>query len=142
VVQNHLLQVVELLAMEPPTSGFADAIRDEKVKVLKAIHPLSPRQLARDIDSWRWAGVPFLICTAKSLSVTATEVRVTLRRSPQHVFAGIALEQGMANSLRFRLGTDAAIAIGACTRKPGDDPREADTLSPGGWHEPGPPVCS
>jgi len=84
VVQNHLLQVVALLAMEPPTSGFADAIRDEKVKVLKAIHPLSPQRLVRgqlrgyreepgvapdsqvetyaalalEIDSWRWAGVP------------------------------------------------------------------------------------
>jgi glucose-6-phosphate 1-dehydrogenase len=150
VVQNHLLQVVALLAMEPPTSGFADAIRDEKVKILKAIHPLSPQQLVRgqlrgyreepgvapdsqvetyaalalEIDSWRWAGVPFLIRTGKSLPVTATEVRVTLRRPPQHVFAGIEMEQGTPNYLRFRLGTDAEIAIGARTRKPGDDPRD------------------
>ncbi len=150
VVQNHLLQVVALLAMEPPTSGLADAIRDEKVKILKAIHPLSPQQLVRgqlrgyreepgvspvsqvetyaalalEIDSWRWAGVPFLIRTGKSLPLTATEVRVTLRRPPQQVFAGIELEQGVPNYLRFRLGTDAEIAIGARTRKPGDDPRD------------------
>ena len=150
VVQNHLLQVVALLAMEPPTSGFADAIRDEKVKILKAIHPLSPKQLVRgqlrgyreepgvapdsqvetyaalslEIDSWRWAGVPFVIRTGKSLPVTATEVLVRLRRPPQHVFAGIEMEQGVPNYLRFRLGTDAEIAIGARTRKPGDDPRD------------------
>ena len=150
VVQNHLLQVVALLAMEPPTSGFADAIRDEKVKVLKAIHPLSPARLVRgqfrgyrdepgvaadsqvetyaalalEIDSWRWSGVPFLIRTGKSLPVTATEVRVRLRPTPQHVFAGIEMERGQPNYLRFRLGTDAEIAIGARTRKPGDDPRD------------------
>ena len=150
VVQNHLLQVVALLAMEPPTSGFADAIRDEKVKVLKAIHPLSPERLVRgqfrgyrdepgvardsqvetyaalgfEIDSWRWAGVPFLIRTGKSLPVTATEVRVRLRPAPQHVFAGIELERGQPNYLRFRLGADAEIAIGARTREPGDDPRD------------------
>jgi glucose-6-phosphate 1-dehydrogenase len=150
VVQNHLLQVVALLAMEPPTSGFADAIRDEKVKVLKAIHPLSPARLVRgqfrgyrdepgvaadsqvetyaalalEVDSWRWAGVPFLIRTGKSLPVTATEVRVRLRPTPQHVFAGIEMERGEPNYLRFRLGTDAEIALGARTRKPGDDPRD------------------
>jgi glucose-6-phosphate 1-dehydrogenase len=150
VVQNHLLQVVALLAMEPPTSGFADAIRDEKVKVLKGIQPLSPANLVRGqfrgyrdepgvakdsqvetyaalaltIDSWRWAGVPFLIRTGKSLPVTATEVRVRLRPAPQQVFAGIELESGEPNYLRFRLGSDAEIAIGARTRKPGDDPRD------------------
>jgi glucose-6-phosphate 1-dehydrogenase len=150
VVQNHLLQVVALLAMEPPTSGFADAIRDEKVKVLKAIHPLSREHMVRGqlrgyreepgvapdsnvetyaalalgIDSWRWAGVPFFIRTGKSLPTTATEVRVTLRRPPQHVFAGIEMQPPAPNYVRFRLGTDAEIALGACSRKPGDDPRD------------------
>jgi glucose-6-phosphate 1-dehydrogenase len=150
VVQNHLLQVVALLAMEPPTSGLADAMRDEKVKVFKAIHPLAPARLVRgqfrgyrdeagvaagssvetyaalalDIDSWRWAGVPFLIRTGKCLPITATEVRVTLRRPPQHVFAGIELERGAPNYLRFRLGSEAEIALGARTRKPGDDPND------------------
>jgi glucose-6-phosphate 1-dehydrogenase len=150
VVQNHLLQVVALLAMEPPTSGFADAIRDEKVKVLKAIPVATPGKLVRGqmrgyrqekgvapeskvetyaalelgIDSWRWAGVPFWIRTGKSLPVTATEVRVTLRQPPQQVFAGIELEQGPPNYLRFRLGAEAEIALGARSRKPGDDPRD------------------
>lgn len=150
VVQNHLLQVVALLAMEPPTSGFADAIRDEKVKVLKAIHPLACDRMVRGqfvgyraeegvapdsnvetyaalalgIDSWRWADVPFFIRTGKSLPTTATEVRVTLRPTPQHVFAGIENHRTAPNYVRFRLGTDAEIALGACTRKPGDDPRD------------------
>lgn len=150
VVQNHLLQVVSLLAMEPPTSGFSDAVRDEKVKVLKAIKPLSHDQLVRGqfrgyreekdvapdsnvetyaalelhIDSWRWAGVPFFIRAGKSLPTTATEVRVTLRHTPQHVFAGIEMERPAPNYVRFRLGNAAEIALGACTRKPGDDPRD------------------
>ena len=150
VVQNHLLQVVALLAMEPPTAGFADAIRDEKVKVLKAIHPPACEQMVRgqfrgyraeegvardsnvetfaalslSIDSWRWAGVPFFIRTGKSLPTTATEVRVTLRPTPQHVFAGIEMHRTAPNYVRFRLGNDAEIALGACTRKPGDDPRD------------------
>lgn len=150
VVQNHLLQVVALLAMEPPTSGFSDAIRDEKVKVFKAIRPLSPDRLVRGqfrgyraekgvapdsdvetyaalelaIDSWRWAGVPFFIRTGKSLPATATEVRVTLRKAPQHVFAGIEMQRPAPNYVRFRLGNAAEIALGACTRKPGDDPRD------------------
>jgi len=150
VVQNHLLQVVALLAMEPPTSGYADAIRDEKVKVLKGIAAADPRKLVRGqlrgyrneegvakdsrvetyaalelgIDSWRWAGVPFFIRTGKSLPVTATEVRVQLRPTPQHVFAGIEMERGQPNYLRFRLGSEAEIAIGARSRLPGDDPRD------------------
>jgi glucose-6-phosphate 1-dehydrogenase len=150
VVQNHLLQVVALLAMEPPTSGFADAIRDEKVKVLKAIKPADPTRLVRgqfrgyrkeegvsptsrvetfaalalEIDSWRWAGVPFFIRAGKRLPTTCTEVRVTLRPPPQHVFAGIEMEPGPPNYLRFRLGPDAEIALGSRSRKPGDDPRD------------------
>jgi glucose-6-phosphate 1-dehydrogenase len=133
--------------MEPPTSGVADAVRDEKVKVFKAIHPLSPDRLVRgqflgyraeagvapessvetyaaialEIDSWRWAGVPFLVRTGKCLPITATEVRVTLQRPPQHVFAGIELESGQPNYLRFRLGGEGEIALGARTRQPGDD---------------------
>jgi glucose-6-phosphate 1-dehydrogenase len=150
VVQNHLLQVVALLAMEPPTSGRADAVRDEKVKVLKGIPAADPAQLVRGqvrgyrdesgvapdsqvetfaalalgIDSWRWADVPFLIRTGKRLPTTAMEVRVTLRRPPQQVFAGIEIERGGPNYLRFRLGSEAEIALGARTRKPGDDPND------------------
>ncbi len=147
VVQNHLLQVMALLAMEPPTSGAADAIRDEKVKVLRSIRAARPEQLVRgqmrgyrdeqgvapdsdretyaalelSIDSWRWAGVPFLIRTGKSLPVTATEVRVTLHRPPQRVFGGIEVEPAREpNYLRFRLGGEAEIALGARTLAPGE----------------------
>src|SRR5262249_54819849 len=74
------------------------------------------------IDSWRWAGVPFFIRTGKSLPVTVTEVRVTLHPTPQHVFAGIEMAQGAPNYLRFRLGNEVEIALGARTRTPGDDP--------------------
>jgi len=150
VVQNHLLQVAALLAIEPPTSGQADAIRDEKVKVFKSMRSGEPGRLVRGqmrgyreeegvapdstvetyaalelhIDSWRWAGVPFLIRTGKSLPVTVTEVRVELHRPPQQVFGGVALEPGrQPNYLRFRLGGEAEIALGARTLAPGDGMR-------------------
>ena len=102
VVQNHMLQVVAMLAMEPPGCNAPDGIRDEKVKVLRAVRPLGPDDVVRGqyegyrrekgvapdsevetfaavrlhIESWRWAGVPFLIRAGKSLSKTATEVMV------------------------------------------------------------------
>lgn len=147
VVQNHLLQVMALLAMEPPTSGATDAIRDEKVKVLRSIRTAQPKRLVRgqlrgyrdeegvapdsdvetyaalelSIDSWRWAGVPFLIRTGKQLPVTATEVRVSLQRPPQRIFGGVELEASREpNYLRFRLGGEAEIALGARTLAPGE----------------------
>lgn len=147
VLQNHLLQVVALLAMEPPTSGAADALRDEKVKVLKSIRPLAPERVVRgqfrgyrdepgvapdsrvetyaavelSIESWRWAGVPFFIRTGKCLPVTAMEVRVVLERPPQQVFGGIEIESAPEpNYLRFRLGGEAEIALGARTKRPGE----------------------
>jgi glucose-6-phosphate 1-dehydrogenase len=150
VVQNHLLQVAALLAIEPPTSGHADAIRDEKVKVFKSMRSAEPERMVRGqvrgyrqepgvapdstvetyaalelhIDSWRWAGVPFLIRTGKSLPATATEVRVSLHRPPQQVFGGVALEQGREpNYIRFRLGAEAEIALGARTLAPGEGMR-------------------
>jgi len=112
VVQNHLLEVVAFLAMEPPPAGDREALRDEKTKVFKAIRTLSPEHVvrgqfrgyreedgvARDsnvetfaalrlhIDSWRWQGVPFYIRTGKHLPVTATEVLVDLQRPPHMVF--------------------------------------------------------
>ena len=102
VIQNHLLQVVAYLAMEPPISIAADRIRDEQVKVFRAIPPLRPEDVVRgqfrgyqdepgvasasqvetfaamrlEVDSWRWAGVPFFIRAGKSMAVTATEVLV------------------------------------------------------------------
>lgn len=141
VVQNHLLQVVGLLAMEVPVAGYAEAIRDERVKVFRAIRPLDPGDLVRGqfrgyreepgvsaesnvetfaavrlfIDSWRWTGVPFLIRAGKKLPVTSTEVRVQLRQPPLTSFAG------EANYFRFRLGPDVKLALGARVKRPGGE---------------------
>jgi glucose-6-phosphate 1-dehydrogenase len=143
VVQNHLLEVVTLLAMEPPINVGGEALRDEKVKVLKCIRPLAPRDVVRGqfagyrsengvapgshvetfaalrlrIDSWRWSGVPFYLRAGKSLPVTATEVVVELRRPPARVFGDGGPEQ--PNYLRFRLSPETAIALGAHAKRPG-----------------------
>jgi glucose-6-phosphate 1-dehydrogenase len=144
VVQNHLLQVVAFLAMEPPVNGDRDAVRDEKVKVFKATRPLTAARLVRGqyrgyrdepgvaaeskvetyaalelhIDSWRWNGVPFVIRAGKSLPVTATEVVVRLKSPPSRVFGGAGSPQ--PNYLRFRLGPDMAIALGAQAKEAGE----------------------
>jgi glucose-6-phosphate 1-dehydrogenase len=141
VVQNHMLQVVAELAMEPPLPSYADSVRDEKAKVFHAIRPLSPRDLVRGqyegyrdekgvapdstvetfaavrlhIDSWRWEGVPFFIRAGKRLATSCTEVLVTLKRPPLRR-AG----PEDANHLRFRLSPDVIIALGARVKKPGE----------------------
>lgn len=147
VVQNHLLQVVSLLAMEPPSSYTSDALRDEKVKVLKAARPLDASRVVRgqyasyrhepdvaadsrietyaalqlEIDSPRWAGVPFLIRAGKRMSLTATQVMVNLRAPAQPLFDAT---QGAPNHVRFRLGPDrVSIALGVLTKEPGEDMR-------------------
>ncbi len=139
VVQNHLLQVIALLAMEPPTSMYIESLRDEIVKVFRVIPPLKPADLVRgqfscylsepgvaagsevetfaavrlEVDSWRWAGVPFLIRAGKSLPITATEVLVKLKQPPLgRLSAG-------NNYLRFRLGPDLSISLGASVKRPG-----------------------
>jgi glucose-6-phosphate 1-dehydrogenase len=143
VIQNHLLQIVAFLAMEPPVNTGGESLRDEKVKVLKAIRPLSYKKLVRgqfrgyrseegvapqskvetyaalrlDIDSWRWSGVPFYLRAGKCLPVTATEVVVDLRPPPARVFGDLGPEQ--PNYLRFRVGPDVAIALGAHAKRPG-----------------------
>ena len=135
VVQNHLFQVLSNLAMEPPVGPDSEPIRDEKVKVLKAIRSLTADDVVRGqfrgyrsepgvapdstvetfvavrlkIDSWRWQGVPFYIRAGKSLPVTCTEVVVRLRRPPT-MFHGFELEP---NYCRFRISPDVTIAIGA-----------------------------
>jgi glucose-6-phosphate 1-dehydrogenase len=144
VVQNHLLEVVAFLAMEPPPAGDREALRDEKTKVFKAIRPLAAEQLVRGqfkgyrdedgvakdssvetfaamslhVDSWRWAGVPFYIRTGKHLPVTATEVLVDMNRPPHMVFPEPV--PALTNYMRFRLGPDIAIAIGARAKRAGD----------------------
>jgi glucose-6-phosphate 1-dehydrogenase len=146
VVQNHLLQVVANLAMEPPVGEGPEAVRDEKVKVFRATRPLDENSLVRGqyigyreekgvapdssvetyaaiqlhVDSWRWEGVPFFIRAGKKLPVTATEVRVELRKPPQQVFNERMTED--CNYFRFRLGPDrVAIALGARAKKVGTE---------------------
>jgi len=142
VVQNHLLQVLSNVAMEPPPGLADESFRDERVKVLKGIHPLRPGDVVRGqfngyreepgvkadsqvetwvalrlfINSWRWKGVPFHIRTGKSLPVTATEVIVTLRQPPD-----IFLEDRLpANYVRFRVTPDLVIAIGSHVKVAGE----------------------
>jgi glucose-6-phosphate 1-dehydrogenase len=144
VVQNHLLQVVGFLAMEPPSGSYHEAIRDEQAKILRSIPPLAPDRLvlgqyqgyraeqgvAPDscvptfaalevrIESWRWAGVPFYIRAGKRLAATATEVRVQLKAPPAVVFHEAAAAMG--NFVRFRLGPDVEIGIGCSAKQPGE----------------------
>lgn len=141
VVQNHLLQVVAFLAMEPPASTYAEALRDEIVKVFRQTLPLQPDRLVRgqfrgyrnepgvaaesnvatfaalrlEVDSWRWNGVPFLIRAGKCLPVTATEVIVKLKRPPL-----AKLAPGEGNHLRLRLTPEVKIGLGARIKIPGE----------------------
>ena len=144
VVQNHLLQVVSLLAIEPPVRYASDSLRDEKVKVLQAVRTLEVSNVVRgqyagyleepevaqasgvetyaamriDIDSPRWAGVPFFIRAGKRLTVTATEVMVRFHEPAHRLFATIA---GAPNYVRFRLGPDrVSISLGVHTKEPGE----------------------
>ena len=140
VVQNHLLEVVSYLAMEPPTTMYPDSVRDEQVKVFRTIPPLSPANIVRgqfhgyreepgvdphsdvetfaavklEVDSWRWSGVPFLIRAGKKLPVTATEVFVKLRKPPlsKSGYEG-------RNYYRFRLGPNIELSVGARVKQPG-----------------------
>lgn len=144
VVQNHLLQVLSLVAMEPPAGYGHQDIRDEKVKVLRAIPPLRPRDVIRGqfagytdepgvasdsametfvalrahVETWRWAGVPFFIRAGKRMPVTATEVLVRLRRPPEAI--GDASRGHPPNYLRFALSPDIAISFGARVKTPGE----------------------
>jgi glucose-6-phosphate 1-dehydrogenase len=151
VVQNHLLQVASLLAMEPPAGQGNDALRDEKVKVLRAARPLAQRDVVRGqyagyrhqagvagdsrvetyaalrlaIDSPRWEGVPFLIRAGKELPVTATEVVVRLRAPSRPLFDAT---RNAPNHLRFRLGPDrVAIGLGVLTKDAGEGMRGRGT---------------
>jgi glucose-6-phosphate 1-dehydrogenase len=145
VVQNHLLEVLTLLTMEPPVGLDSESLRDEQVKVLRALKRPDRRAIVRgqyrgyreeagvsphsdvetyaalrlELDSWRWADVPILIRTGKRLGITATEVFVSFRRPPQRLFAESV--PFPANHLRFRLGPDrVAIALGARAKEAGE----------------------
>jgi len=144
VLQNHMLQVMVLLAMEAPTINDPEVTRDEKIRVFRAIKPLSSEDVVRGqfrgyrnedgvapdsqvetfaavrlhIDTWRWAGVPFYIRAGKRLPFTSTEVIVKLNRPPQTVFDEIKL--GQSNYIHFRLSPNVFIALGARTKVPGE----------------------
>jgi glucose-6-phosphate 1-dehydrogenase len=147
VVQNHLLQVVALLAMEPPVGVDAERLRDEKVKVLRAIPDIDPSQVVRgqyrgyereegvapgsqvetyvalrlEIASWRWARVPFYIRAGKRLATTALEGVVEFHQPPRLLFADPGAPAPHPNHLRFRLGrSDEGISITLQAKAPGE----------------------
>ncbi len=144
VIQNHLVNVLLLLAMEPPVSSGSEDLSDEKVQILKAIRPLSRKDLVRGqfqgygaepgvapqstvetfaavrlfVDTWRWKDVPFYIRAGKLLPVRATEVVVRFRRPPVALFDAISAAD--ANYLRFQVGPKVMIGIGARRKAPGE----------------------
>lgn len=145
VLQNHLLQTVALLAMDPPISPDADALRDEEVKVLKQCAALDPAStvlgqyvgyLDEDgvkensstetfvatklsIDSWRWAGVPFYLRAGKCLPGTATEAVISLRRPPRLLFGGADSPIPQANRIHLRLGHHDGVTMTLQAKEPG-----------------------
>ncbi len=147
VIQNHLFQVVALLAMEPPAERDFGAVHTEKAKVFQAMCPLKPDDLVRGqyagyrkepnvskrsdvetfcalklfIDSWRWKGVPWYLRSGKYLAETATEVLVELKPPPQRLFADSAPTTGHANYLRFQIAPSSAIALAARVKLAGKD---------------------
>ena len=144
VIQNHLLQVTTLLAMDAPVGRDPDAMRAEKLRLFRAMRPLDPKRVVRGqfrgyrdepgvapdsqvetfaalrlhIDTWRWAGVPFYIRTGKCLPITATEVIVDLKCPPVAIFDEIASSQ--SNYFRFRLSPEVVISAGARVKRPGE----------------------
>ena len=141
VIQNHLLQVLALLAMDAPAEEGHEATRDEKVRFMRSLRPLKPADVVRGqfvgyrdeagvaehstvetfaavrlhVDSWRWAGVPFLIRAGKEMPVSATEVTVQLTEPPQRVF-----DKGTPNRLRFQINPDLVISLDVRAKKPGE----------------------
>ncbi|HTN93551.1 MAG TPA: glucose-6-phosphate dehydrogenase [Gallionella sp.] len=147
VVQNHLFQIVALLAMEPPAyQGYA-AVHNEKAKVFQAMRPLQPHDVVRGqyagyrrepgvakdsdvetfcalrlfIDSWRWQGVPWYLRSGKCMAATAAEVLVELKPPPQKLFDDSMPTNGRANYLRFRLSPNSAVALAARVKRAGKE---------------------
>ena len=147
VVQNHLFQIVALLAMEPPSYRGFGAVHNEKAKVFHAMRPLRPDDVVRGqyagyrkepnvarrtdvetycalrlfIDSWRWQGVPWYLRSGKFLSATAAEVLVELKAPPQKLFADSEPVAGRANYVRFRLSPSSAVALAARVKRAGNE---------------------
>jgi glucose-6-phosphate 1-dehydrogenase len=147
VVQNHMLQVIALLAMDAPVGRDAESARAEKLRLFQAMRPLDPMQVVRGqfrgyrdepgvaaqsqietfaalylhIDTWRWAGVPFYIRAGKRLPITTTEVMVELKRPPLAVFA--ETRPALPNYFRFRLSPEVVISAGARVKRIGEEMR-------------------
>ena len=145
VVQNHIMQVIGLLAMEPPTRNRPAAIHAEQVKVFDEMHPVDPAATVRgqyagyqsvpgvrpqsatetyvalrvEIDSWRWASVPFYVRAGKSLAVTATEVDVRFHRAPLQLFHEAKGRRPEPNLLRLRIGPVDGIQLALQAKHPG-----------------------
>jgi glucose-6-phosphate 1-dehydrogenase len=144
VVQNHLLQVTALLAMDPPTGHEPGAMQAEKLRLFRAMRPLDPKEVVRGqfkgyrdepgvakdsqietfaalclhIDTWRWAGVPFYIRAGKCLPISATEVTVTLQRPPLAIFDPNEIMP--RNYFRLRLSPEVVISEGALVKRNGE----------------------
>lgn len=144
VIQNHLLQVIALLAMDAPVGHDAESMRAEKLRLFRAMRPLDPAQVVRGqfrgyrdepgvaadsqvetfasvclhIDTWRWAGVPFHIRAGKCLPITATEVIVTLKSPPLAIFDEV--RPALSNYFRFRLSPEVVISAGARVKREGE----------------------
>ena len=147
VVENHLFQVIALLAMEPPAFQSFEAVHSAKSSVLRAMLPLKPADLVRGqyigyrdekgvandsdvetfcalrlfIDSWRWAGVPWYVRAGKQLPASVVEVQVQLQHPPQQLFDDSGPAGGRANYVRFRLQPEAMIALAARIKRPGKE---------------------
>ncbi len=147
VVENHLFQIVALLAMEPPAYRGFGAVHSEQATVFQSMRPLKPADLVRGqyvgyrkekgvsknsdvetfcaarlfIDSWRWAGVPWYLRAGKRLATTAAEVLVELHAPPSRIFADSSPGVGLANYLRFRLSPNSAVALAARVKRVGKE---------------------
>jgi glucose-6-phosphate 1-dehydrogenase len=147
VVQNHMFQIVALLAMEPPAYRGYGAVQTEKCKVFQAMRPLASDDLVRGqyagyrqepgvakrsdvetfcalrmfVDSWRWEGVPWYLRSGKYLAESAAEVLVQLKPPPQRLFADSLPDDGRTNYLRFRLSPSSAVALAARVKRAGKE---------------------
>jgi glucose-6-phosphate 1-dehydrogenase len=147
VIQNHLMQIVALLAMEPPAYQGFGAVHAEKAKVFQAMRPLKPDDLVRGqyrgyrkepgvakgsdvetycalrlfIDSWRWGGVPWYLRSGKCLPETVAEIMVMLKPPPQQLFDDAVTRPGCANYLRLRVSPTTAMALAARIKRVGKD---------------------
>ena len=145
VIQNHLMQIVALLAMEPPAYQGFGSVHAEKTKVFHAMRPLKPDDVVRGqyrgyrsepgvakgsdvetycalrlfIDSWRWSGVPWYLRSGKCLPETVAEIVVELKPPPQKLFDDAATQAGQANYVRFRLSPNTAVALAARVKRAG-----------------------